>query len=165
MPLTFSALKTELQTDPRAYGYASLLAASNWNAVRDLLNLPRTGANGGPAITIRRDDVSSSEIFERIDMADMPALSGTPNANLLSIERQRLAWLTGLAAIPLIRITNDDGTNTGAATTILAIFPAGSGTRTRLVALGNRFGSRAEELFGRNLAVSDGDVETAWKLP
>jgi hypothetical protein len=41
------------------------------------------------------------------------------------------------------------------------MFPAGSGTRNRLTALATRSGSRAEQLFGRRVSVSHGDVATA----
>lgn len=159
-PAQYQTLKTELLTDPRGYGYAPLRTSGSDNALADLLNLVRDGTNTGPAIPIRRVDVLSKELWEAIDVGDMTALPGSPTAAQLSTERRQLAWLTGLPAIPRIRLLNDDGSNTPAVTNLLAIFPV-SGTRTRITALASRNGSRAEELFGRDTRITDTDVAIA----
>lgn len=159
-------LKTELATDPRAYGYTALLTTQNWNAVRDLLNLTRTGVNGGPAITIRRTDIGAADVYAAIDVADYTALPGNPNATQLSTERRFLAWLSGIAALSApIRLVDDAGADTPVIKNFRAMFAGGTGTLTRLTALASRNGSRAEELFGRDVLVSDGEVEQAWRLP
>lgn len=158
-PAQYVALKSELNNDPRAYGYAPLRTSGSDNALADLLNLVRDGTNG-TAIPIRRADIASKELWEAIDVTDMTALPGAPTATQLSAERRQLAWLTGLPAIPRIRLLNDDGSNTPAVANLLAIFPA-SGTRTRLTALASRNGSRAEELFGRDVRLTDADVAIA----
>lgn len=159
-PAQYQALKTELNADPRAYGYAPLRASGSDNALADLLNLVRDGTNIGPAIPIRRADISSKELWEAIDVADMTALPGSPSVAQLSAERRNLAWLSGLPAIPRLRLLNDDGSNTPAVANLLAIFPA-SPTRTRITALASRNGSRAEELFGRDTRLTDADVAVA----
>jgi hypothetical protein len=145
MPFSLSALKTELDTDPLGLGYAQ--AASDV-AVADLLNLPRA------AIRIRRADVASAEIAAAIAVADYAALSGNPTAAQLSTERRFLAWLTAILAVPSLRLANDDGSNGPVITNFQAMFGAGTGTRTRLMALAERDGSRAEQLFGAGVAVS-----------
>lgn len=155
MAVDLAALKTELITDPRTYGYAPLVAIEDGNGLADMLNLVRTGANGGPVITIRLGSIPNKLIREAIVMADMPALSGTPNATALSVERQQLAWLTGLiVGDTTVRLLNNDGTNGPIIQNLQAMFPAGTGTRTRLVALAQRNGSRVEELFGERESVT-----------
>jgi hypothetical protein len=65
----------------------------------------------------------------------------------------------------MIRLLNDDGSNTPVIANLQGIFPAGSPTRNRLIALAVRNGSRAEQLFGTNVVVSSGDVAAALALP
>jgi hypothetical protein len=109
--------------------------------------------------TRKRPDVSPAEIWQVIDMADLPSLSSNPNASQLSQERRDLTWLTGLATIPSVRLLNDDGTDTFIRTNLARLFPAGTGSRTRLLALGSMPISRATELeLG---FVSPGDVTLA----
>lgn len=165
MVLSLPALKTEIQTDPNAYGYAAHVAAGSTQAVADLLNLARTGLNGGPAITVRKSDVSSKSIWEAIDIADFPALPANPNNTQLSTERRSLSWLEGLANIGMIRLLNDDGSDTPVVTNLQGIFPQGSATRSRLLALASRFGSQAEQLFGVGVVISNVDVAAALALP
>ena len=53
MPLTLSALKTELQTDPTTLGYAPFITSGTTWKLAELLNLPRV------AIRIFRSDVKT----------------------------------------------------------------------------------------------------------
>ena len=53
-------LKTELETDPNAYGYAPFVASGADNQLEALLNLPRA------AIRINRGFVSTQELVEAI---------------------------------------------------------------------------------------------------
>lgn len=154
-------LATEINTDPRAYGYSTHVSSGNDQALADLLNLPRDGANGGPAIPIRREAVPVKSVIESITVSDFPSLPGNPTAAQLSDERRKLAWLTMLASLDTVRILNNDGTNGPVAVNLLAIFPAGSATRDRLVALGSRNGSRAEELWGAETVVTTSQIAQA----
>jgi hypothetical protein len=157
MAVNLAALKTEIQTDPLTYGYAPLVAANRPGAVAELLSRIRDGTDGEAAITVRRADISSQEIVQAIDVADYTALPGSPTAAQLSAERRYLAWLTLIAAAPTVRLLADDGSNTPVVANLLAMFPA-SGTRTRLLALASRFGSRSEQLFGTGTLVTSTDV-------
>lgn len=148
-------LATEINTDPTAIGYAPHITSGSDNAIADLLNEPRAG------ITIRRQDISTKELYESIDVADYAALPSNPNATQLSTERRFLAWLSGLQALGRVRLQNDDGTDTPVVKNLLTMFPAGSQTRARIIALATRLGSRAEQLFGANVAVTDDDVAKA----
>lgn len=161
MPIDYPALATEINTDPRSYGYAAHVAAGNDQAVAGLLNLARDGTNGGPAVVIRRADIASREIMEAIRITDYTALPANPNTSALSQERRALSWLESLVNADRVRLLNDDGTNNPVMSNFADMFPAGTGTRDRLVALAQRHGSRAEELFGRDAAVTADDVAKA----
>lgn len=155
MPLTpaqITALGTELTTDPRGYGYA---AATSDAAKADLVNLRRA------AIRLRRADIASREIIEAVEVGDYTALPGSPTAAQLSTERRYLAWFQALASIPVVRLLNPDGTDGPAIVNLKAMFGAGTGTRTRLAALAERDGSRAEELFGAGIVVTHLEVAAA----
>ena len=151
MAIDHAVLATEVQLP----AYDALRAAGNDQGIADALNAVQAG------ITIRRADVSSEELWEAIQVSDMTALPGNPTAAQLSVERRQLAWLSGLPSIPRLRLLNDNGTNAPAAENLLAIFPNGSGTRTRIVALASRQGSRAEELFGAGTRIGSLDVARA----
>lgn len=155
MPINYTALKTELTTDPRGYGYAPLVTAGNDTGLADMLNLVRA------AISIKRADVLPSEILQVLSMTDMPALANNPSSGQQSQERRDLAWLECLTNLDQIRLLNDDGTDTQIRANLARMFPAGTGTRTRLLALETRAGSRAEELFGAGTAVGHSDIATA----
>jgi hypothetical protein len=161
MAINYTALKTELETDPIGYGYAPFYAAGDNGALADMLNLVRDGTNGGPAISIRKSDVASKDIWEAIAIDDFPALPANPNNTQLSTERRSLSWLEGLANIQTIRLLNNDGSNTPVIANLQGIFPAGTGTRNRLIALASRNGSRAEQLFGANVRLTNEDIAKA----
>ena len=170
MAIDYPTLKNELLTDPQGYGYAPLRTANPplYQGLADVLNFARDGATAcpvnavvGSAIQVKRSDIASSEIWEALDMADLPALPTNPNNTQLSTERRQLSWLEGLANIPRVRLLLDDGTDTRIRTNLLAIFPAGSGTRTRLATLAQRTGSRTEALFGTGTHVTDTDCARA----
>jgi hypothetical protein len=161
MAIDYVALKAELETDPVGYGYAPFYNAGDNGALADMLNLVRDGTNGGPAISIRKSDVIGKEIWESIAIADFPALPANPNNSQLSTERRSLSWLEGLANYDTIRLLYDDGSNTPVIENLQGIFPAGTGTRNRLIALATRNGSRAEQLFGANTRLTNEDIAKA----
>lgn len=147
-----ATLKIELQTDPNTYGYAAFLPPNpaQWQQAANLLNERRS------TIRMKRDDVQPSEIFHAIAVAD---LVNNPGAS-------QLEWFNALLhGLFPIRLLNDDGTDTPVRVNVLGLVRSGTTTLTRLAALQDRDGSRAEQLFGRNVVVTDVDVEAAWKLP
>lgn len=161
MAMTLAALKTEIQTDPQTYGYAAHVAAGEPELIAEKLNKVRDGTDGEAAITLRRADISPQELWGAISVADYTALPGNPTAAQLSTERRYLSWLTGLSAQPKVRLLNDDGSDGPVIANLNAMFGAGTGTRNRIAALANRFGSRAEQLFGADTVVSIQDVSDA----
>ena len=151
MTISFPALKTEIQTDPRGYGYAPLVAAGSDSLVATLLNKVRDGTDGFAAITIRRGDIKSSELFESITAADWNAIATQGSRD----------WLQSIANIPTLRLQLDNGSDTNILAGLKLLFGAGTVTRTNLIAIATRSGSRTEELFGVGIAVTDQDIARA----
>jgi hypothetical protein len=158
----YAKLRTELLADGLNLGYKlSAGAAPNTyvsgtmtdEQAAGLLNSLTTGR------TRKRADVSSAEMLAVIDMADMPALATNPNNSQLSQERRDLAWFESVMNAPTVRLLNDDDTDTQIKANFARMFPANTGTRTRLLALQTAPISRAMEL-GLGV-VSPSDVELA----
>lgn len=133
MALNYQQLKTELQTDPLALGYAPLLAAGNQAGIADLLNGVRAG------IGIDRLTVPAWEVFDAIVPAEWAALSAQ--------EKQRIQLILSMGTVSV------KGANTRSA--FLAVFAAGTATRANLAALKTRPGSRAEQLFSQSISPAD----------
>ena len=132
-------LKTELETDPNGYGYAPHVASGSDNQLAALLNLAR------PAIRINRGFVSTQELVEAIVQSEMPS-----NAN------QR-DWLIMVTQGDRVRVDTGSTARAG----LVAIFGAATVTRANLLAISERDGSRAEQLFGRDVRVTDVEVGLA----
>jgi hypothetical protein len=73
MSITPATLATEINTDPLAYGYAAFVTSGSDGSIAELLNRPRAGTDGKPAISIKRADCAPSEILEAIDVRDLLA--------------------------------------------------------------------------------------------
>lgn len=155
MAIDYVAFKTELQTDPQALGYAASRTAGDDVTLAGIVNLARAG------ITIRRSDIQPLELASAIDVVDYTSIGASPTAAQLSTERRFLAWLTAVFALPVLRLVNDDGSDTLIIKNFKAMFAAGTPTLTRLSALSVRNGSRAEQLFGAGTVVSSADVAKA----
>jgi hypothetical protein len=157
MAVSLAQLKTELQTDPLTYGYAAYIAANEPENCASALNKIRLGNDGEAAITIRRADISASEVLEVIDSRDFEAAPSTAH----------VAWFESATQLTRIRLVNTDGTDTRALGNLKRILQNADvqGSEARLTALANRNGSRAEQLFGPDTVVSISDVVTALALP
>lgn len=136
-------LKTEITTDPFAYGWIAPYNAGNDTGLAEALNRPRDGSAGtGRAISINRGYIDTQELVEAIVQSEMPA-----NAN------QR-DWLIMVSQGDRVRVDAGSQARNG----LLAIFGAATTTRTNLTAVSSRAGSRVEELFGRDVAVGADDI-------
>lgn len=142
MSIDLAALKTEITTDPETLGYAAPLAAGQTGDVAALLNASNA------AIRTDRDLVPAHEIFEAIVQSEWAALDAQ--------EKSRIALVLSMSEV------NVKGTNTRAAFT--EAFANGTGTRTALVALLTKDGTRAEQLFGSGARVTHTDVARASRL-
>ena len=145
MPINYSQLKTELNTDPNAYGYAPFIASGADQNLADMLNLPRA------AIVMPRPDVNPLEILEAIKVTDF---INAPNVLFAS-------WFESITQYPAVRILKENGTETRVMTNFLSILVNGSQSEVRLRALASREGSRAEQLFGVGTTVSNADIAQA----
>lgn len=126
-------LKTEIETDPQGLGYAPHVASGNDVALAAMLNEIR------PSISINRDLIPSHEIFEAIVPSEWSAASAQ--------EKQRVQLILSMGMVDV------RGQNTKDA--FLAAFGGGTTTRANLIALVNRQGSRAEQLFGQAVSIDD----------
>lgn len=147
--------------DPQGYGYAPFVTSGADNAVARLLNVPRDGStpapdNGiaGPAITVRRTDVLAREVLEQLDNRDLITNATNLEAALFeSIMQQGSA----------LRLVADDGSDTRILGDLRRLLqnPGPQGSRARVSDVANRPGSRAEQLLGRGVTVTDADVAAA----
>jgi hypothetical protein len=164
-----ATLKTELQNDPRGYGFAALLSPSeNDTGIATVLNLIRdgtagtvpttpTGAGGVASgiITVKRKDMTSKEVREAFDVRDFIASANNLQAAwfqsvLLSTDRIQLTTLSGTNSVDTLMFANIKLASTNA-----------NGSQTRLAAAATRPGSRAEEMFGVGTFIADIEVANA----
>lgn len=145
MAFTMEALRTELQTDPLAYGYSAFFA-TDLQKVADLVNKLRDGTDGFPAITVKRKAISPVDILEAIDTRDFEASLSTIIGS----------WFESLTQYPSIELVNDDGTDTRVLGNLKRILqnPGPQGSRARVIAIAQKTGSRAEQLFGTGTVVT-----------
>jgi hypothetical protein len=137
-PAQLAALKTEILTGP----FATEFVGKSDNYIADTLNDPARG--GG---TVARTIIPSYEIINATVPAEWAALSADA--------KQRYQTLTGAGSV--------DASNANVQAAFLAMFAAGATTRTNLVAMVRRPGSRAE-LLGSVQPVTYNDVNEARAL-
>lgn len=154
--VTLIDLKTELLTDPMGYGYAPLIADFNPPALAALLNKVRTGDDGFPAIVVRNPAILTKDVLEKaIDTADF-------KANPTAVDS---AYFQSIMARESLALLDNVGADTFIFTNLKRLFGAGTATRTRLNALANRNGSRAEQLWGPGTTIGYQQVIDAIRLP
>ncbi len=142
MAFTLTQLAAEINTDPTALGLVALKAAGSDQAIADVLNLSRVG------ITVDRNDIRAKELQGAVVTAEYLALA----------QPQRDLWQALLTIAPL------DAGDANTKASVAAVFSAGP-TRTALVALATRQGSRAEQLWGTGTTVSAISVSRALGRP
>jgi hypothetical protein len=147
MPFTVQQLKNELANDPTGLGYSG----QPDNVCTGIINLARVG------ISIRRADISPGEVLEAIDTRDFTS-SNTASEN---------SWFESLTQLTRIRLSLDDGSDTVVLGNLKRLLqnPGPQGSRARVIALSNRQGSRAEQLWGAGTLITDADIGAARNLP
>lgn len=113
------------------------------------------------SVRVARQDVNNNELTRAIVVVDYTALASNPTAANLSAERRYLSWQEMLGSITPGPLVNANGADTPIMTNLRAMFGSGTGTLARMLALAWRHGSRAEELFGPDAAVTPADVGAA----
>jgi hypothetical protein len=139
MAIDLAQLKTELNTDPRGYGYAPHITAGRMQALADLMNQIR------PEIGIVRKLILREQVLACWDLTEMEELYA---ANPL-----RLEWICLLTRQDFQMDLRLDGDGSGPFDRIYSdiLGELGSGgantTGTAMGTLQIREGSRAEELW------------------
>ena len=156
-----TALAAELTNDPQNYGYAPFRLNGADQTLADMLNFVRDGAtappagNIGPAITgIREDFLMVADLLEAIDNRDLNTSASVLEGSLLeSLLQQRT-----------LRLLDASGQPTRVLGNLRRLFqnPGPQGTRSRIDSLALRSGSRAEQLFGPRVVISNQDVAAAF---
>jgi hypothetical protein len=165
MPLTATqlvTLKTEFQTDPRGYGYAGQMNPRNDDMLARLINFARDGVTVPPAgvagqsIKINQATVNTGLIRGATTLGAFGGLNVD--------EKDWFSWLTANGEIPVNAETLQQlaGVPDSAGSMwLLADRPA---MNAAMEAIMRKWGSRAEELFGRGTVVSIDDVGKALNL-
>jgi hypothetical protein len=141
MPINYTALKSELQNDPQALGYATYISSGADENLAVILNTVRG------TITLLRDSVPRRDVFDAFVPTEVAALSSVQ--------------LQALELVMLMDPVNFASANTR--TFLANIFPIATAptTHANLVALATRNGSRAEQLFGIGTVITNQDVRKA----
>jgi hypothetical protein len=154
-PAQLATLKTELTTDPLAYGYAQ---AVDSDAKAALLNKLRDGTDGKAAISVKESAIDVQKVLEAIDVRDFVGDNATAGNAGTGLSR---AWFESVTQYPTLRLLNDDGSNTRVLANLKRVLNDTNLSQTRLTALAARVGSRAEQLFGIGTVLSGNDVQSA----
>lgn len=138
MAVNYAQLKTEINTDPTALGYAPFRNGANDSALAGLLNNIIVG-NKVNSLAITAD------VFAGL----------IAQTDYIALTTARQSWLNFIMFSPTIDLNN---------ATILAglnvLFPSGA-SRTNIAATQQRDGSRAEKLFGAGTVITLFDIAAA----
>jgi hypothetical protein len=137
--INFTTLNTELLTDPAGLGYAAEIAAGSDGNLATLLNAPKAD------VSVFRGVIDGREVVSATTPAEFLSLTSAQQTLYLAI--------TGASG-------GVDTSNALVRSAFAAMFAAGA-TRTALLAIASREGSRAEELFGTGTTISHLDVARA----
>lgn len=141
--MTIAALRTEIDTDPKGLGYATLLQASNGpEAVAAKMN--EAGASGE---SLFKATVPVRDILAEMAWSEFTGWSAAVKAGIDQYFRGEMI-------------------NTGSATlraSLAAMIPAGA-SKTAMIAKASRSASRAEALWGEGTQVTGAKVAEALEL-
>lgn len=172
-PVDLQQLRTECTTNPNGYSYTdttsgTTLTLAQWyaagadNIVAEILNTTRAG------IAIYRSDVSPNEVKEAITIGQ---LTSSATASIAALQG---AWLNAFFGGEPVRLKTKAGADARVLTNPLAVLTNGSSSETRVRALAERSGTRAEQLWGcatsndhgcENVVVQPFHVAQARSLP
>lgn len=142
---TAQQIRTELDTDPKSLGYATLRTQSNApEAVAAKLN--QVGAS---AETLFKSYVAAEDVVAAIVRSEYDSLSAANKAFLNDV------------ILSASRLKSGDA---NLRASITGVFAAGTTSRTNLTTLASRSATRAEALWGENTYISDVQVADALAL-
>jgi len=133
MAIDYTVLKTELTTDPNGYGFAAHVASGTTWKLAEMMNEVRG------SISVYRSAVPAWEIVANTVKADYDALTAG--------DKQLYGILVSTGTL--------DTTDARVRSMFASIFGAGTTTRTNLVAMASRNGSRSEQLFNQSVSSED----------
>jgi len=137
MPINYTALATEINTDPKSLGYAG---KSDYE-ISVIMNTA-----GASAETLFRSYTPVEDIIAGIVRSEYDALATAGKTYLNEVVLKASRVKTGDATLR---------------SQIAQLFGAGTATRTNLTNIASRAASRAEILFGEDTAITDADVARA----
>lgn len=161
MPLTIAALKTELQTDPRGYGYNA--AARNDSDMLERINRRRDGAVGNvPSVPTADGGIASGIIKLNNLVVDTGVLrASVTKAAYDGLAATERTWLNFFVSNGTIvpkpdNITALCGTVPGDPTSTGSVWSAGTRAvmNPAMEAIMRKVASRAEEKFGVGVVVT-----------
>jgi len=135
------SLRAEIESGPLAVELAPHVTAGSMQAIADILNRKDSCCQVDNFVTV-------FDLEEAVDPADWPQ-SGAD-------QWRRDLWRDILLSVGLEEGINANATNLRAK--VLLVFDPATNTRTNLMALQTRNGSRIEELFGVGVSVSHKQV-------
>ena len=156
-PVQLLALKDEIVNDPLGVGYKNSATPTDWKGDQVIADLLNDSANAQGSGTIERSLVDPQELVDVISVADW--LTRT-DAQRSLLQLQLAAYYDGRV------VSTVSGTDNQMRANLLAIFDntTASATRSRMISVVQRDGSRAEVLFGENSFISVGAVGAAFNL-
>lgn len=141
MTINYTALATELNTDPKALGYKTSGVFKSDYDISLILNTP-----GASSETIFRAYTDTAEIVAGIVRSEWTALSAADKQFLTEVILTAPKLKTGDANLRA---------------SVAGVFAAGTTSRTNLTAAASKSASRAEVLFGEGTTIGDQDVAKA----
>ncbi len=142
MPINISALKVELQTDPKALGFSTFVAFRDLNKLVDLLN-----TKGLTNDTVSIGTITAMTLQQNVVAAEYIALTAA----------QRNLWDGTIFTCPQVIALS----NTLVRGQIGPVWSAATSTRGNLSNLQVRAASRTEALFGEGEVANTGHVDLA----
>ena len=146
MAFTLQQLKTDITSGTLSSTFAPLVSAENWDAIAAMYN---DVANGG---LIDRNTVTVFDLQSAVVGSEYIALT----------VGQRDLWNCLIIACSSSSIPLKNSNLRGQ---VAAVFGAGTTSRTNLLALQQRQGTKAEVLYGDGTVITPSDVFNAVRLP
>jgi hypothetical protein len=135
MSIDYSALKSEIQNDPGAFGYSTFVSTGNDAGLAELLNTVQAGAT----YKVNTPVISAPVFINAVVRSEYDALSAADKA-----------WLTWIVQAGDVILSGGE-----VRTTLSTLFGGGTTSRTNFLTLASKQISRAEYLFNQSISSDD----------